>query len=348
MKILYNIPSKKSIYALRTIYNGYKNAFIDLGHSFKELTAADDDHKLIFERYNPDILITSLSPYHLKFLNLDLIKQYRKKGLKVFVNIPLWNTPHNSLNENTSLSKNIDYINLIKSGDFGDVYYNICEQDDYRMQGFEKECHIKYHTIPLAADKRLNFYDHDKKYKAEISFIGTNLPHKRQSFKKYLFPLKNNYDLKLYGQDWTLKDKTLGWCQRFGQYFNIKFLESIQKPKLPLDAERKIYSSSVISINIHEDHQKKYGGDCNERTFKVPLCQGFEITDNVKCIKKYFKEGEEIIIAENEKDWFEKIDFYLKNTEKRTQIIEAGRERVLKDHTYNNRVEQIIRIYNSL
>ena len=112
--------------------------------------------------------------------------------------------------------------------------------------------------------------------------------------------------------------------------------------------ERKIYNSSVISINVHEEYQRKFGGDCNERTFKIPLAGGFEISDDVACLKKYFKEGEEIVIAKDKKDWFEKINYYMKNPEKRNTIIEAGKQRVLKEHTYKNRVEQMIRIYNSI
>jgi len=186
-----------------------------------------------------------------------------------------------------------------------------------------------------------------EKYKSDVSYIGTYLPAKRIFFSKQVFPLRKYYDLKLYGQDWSIKDRFLGFIQKIGQYFNIPYIRSIQKSKLNLDDERKIYSSAKICINIHEDYQKKYGGDCNERTFKIPLCGGFEITDDVSCIRKYFKEGKEIIIAKDEKDWFEKIDYYIKNPEKRLPIIEAGRKMVLAEHTYHNRVKQIIKIYES-
>ncbi len=72
---------------------------------------------------------------------------------------------------------------------------------------------------------------------------------------------------------------------------------------------------------------------------------GFEITDDVAVIRKYFKEGEEIVIAEDSKDWYEKIDYYIKNPEKRIKIMEAGKARVLKDHTYINRAKKIIDLY---
>ena len=136
----------------------------------------------------------------------------------------------------------------------------------------------------------------------------------------------------------------LGYLQKVGQYFNIESLKHIRKIPLSIDGERKVYSSSIISLNIHEDHQRKFGSDFNERTLKIIACGGFEICDNVRIIRKYFNEHE-LVIAEDTKDWFEKIDYYIKNPEKRLPIIEAGRSKVLTKHTYHNRVEQIINLY---
>ena len=58
------------------------------------------------------------------------------------------------------------------------------------------------------------------------------------------------------------------------------------------------------------------------------------------------KENEEIIIAHDKEDWLNKIDYYMKNPDKRLEIIKRGQDRVLKDHTYHNRVKQILDIYN--
>ncbi len=349
MKILYHIPSLHTIYAGRTIYAGYKHAFEDLGHEFVTLTASDAQTET-FERESPDILITALTPYHLKYLDLQAVAKQRAKGMKVFVNMPFWNSPMSRLriNESPSLSENTEAVALIRAGTFGDAYYNVCEQGDERMGGFEKITGYVHHTIPLAADKFLHFPEYTERFKADIAYIGTYLPEKREFIREAVFPLSKRYDLKLYGQDWTLYDRGRGFAQKVGQYFNIPYLQSLQKPKLELEDERRVYTSSVISINIHEEYQKKFGGDCNERTFKIPACGGFEITDDVACIRKYFKEGEEIVIASNKDEWFQKIDYYIKNPEKRLPIIEAGRKKVLAEHTYHNRVKQMLEIYNSL
>ncbi len=349
MRVLFQIPYLNTIYAGRTIYYGYRNAFLDLGHKFASVTA-NDNFSSKLKSYDPDILITSLNPFNLKFMDLDVIKDRRKKGMKVFVNTPFWKSPISRfrLNETPSLSENKRYIDLIKSDTFGDVYYNVCEQGDSRMAGFEKVTGKKHYTILLAADKLSHFFDFDSKFQADISFVGTYLPEKKEFIDGHVLPLKKLYDLKLYGQDWTRKDRVLSFTQKIGQYFNMPILKSIQKSKLDLADERKIYSSSTISINVHEEYQKKFGGDFNERTFKIPICGGFEITDNVASISTYLEDGKEIVIARSIKDWFDKIDYYMQNSEKRLPIIKAGQKKVLEKHTYHNRVEQIIGIYNNL
>ncbi|MEZ6255241.1 MAG: glycosyltransferase [Patescibacteria group bacterium] len=341
MKVAYHIPSLYTIYAGRTIYNGYKNAFEDLGDQFFTWSAETSLEDI--RKFAPDILMTSFNSYSLKFLDMELFWELRKKGTKVFVNVPFWNSPISRLrvNETPSLSTNKEHIKHIKDG-YGDVFYNTCEQGDARMEGFEKTTGYKHHTLPLAIDKTVIFPEYCAKFKADISFLGTNLPDKRPYFNEMVFPLAKKYDLKLYGQDWTALDRILGLIQKGGQYFNVPLLRSLQKPKLQLEDERRIYSSSVISINVHEEYQRQFGGDCNERTFKIPACDGFEITDDVDVIRKYFKDEEEIIIAKDKADWFEKIDYFIKNPEKRIPIIAAGKKRVLAEHTYHNRVKYLL------
>jgi spore maturation protein CgeB len=135
--------------------------------------------------------------------------------------------------------------------------------------------------------------------------------------------------------------------QKVCQYFNLPILRSLLKPKLALSDERKIYSSSRVSINIHEEYQKKYG-DLNERTFKILCAGGLQVIDEVPTLRKYFTDGKEIVIAKNKDDWFEKIQYYIDHPEKSKKIGTAGREKVLKHHTYHNRVKQIIKLYQSI
>lgn len=344
LTILYQIPSLETIYAFRTIYHGFKNAFEDLGHRFITLTSKDNLKKIL-KKEKPDIMMISSSNYYLKFLDLNLIKEYREKGMVLFTKIDYWNSPMNRPSEAKSLSKEKNKIIMIKNGLLGDIFYYQTEQDDVRMKGFEKSTGKKFETILLAADKTILFEEYEEKFKADISYIGTNIPEKRIFFKKLLFPLNKKYLVKIYGQDWSFKDWLKGWIQRFGQYFNINLLKKIQKPKLKLEEERKIYSSSKICVNFHDIYQVKYG-DINERLFKIPACQGFQILPYMKVVERYFKK-DEIVMAKNEKEWFKLIEYYMNNPQKKEEISKKAYKKVMRNHTYHNRVEQIINLYNN-
>lgn len=317
-----------------------------MGHTFNTISNNSNFLRTL-DSEKPDLLITSLSRLHSRDDIFDKLISYRKTN-KIFVavSIPLWRSPlaKYRINEDSSLSENHQFLDYIKRG-LGDFFYNVCESEDYRMDGFEKGTGYRHHALPLAADKTLMNPEYDKGFASDISYIGTNLPEKRDFFKKNILPYKKQYRLKLYGQDWTVGDKALGWIQRAGQYFNIEQLKRVQKPKLQLADEPKIYLATTVNVNVHENYQRKYGGDCNERTFKIPAYGGFELTDNVACINKYFIPNTEIVIGESDDDWKQKLEFYLTNPEKRIPIIEAGKRRVLKDHTYHNRVEYILNYY---
>lgn len=338
------MPYPSTVYAYRTIYTGFKGAFEDMGHTFLAFTP-DDDLQDFLEMYKPDLFITASHFFYRKFLDYDVLKKYREKhGMVLLTKIDFWQSPLSKgrVNEAPSMKDDTMAKRLIKDKLLGDYYYSTAAQSDERMEGFAHFAGGDYITIPLAADRLTLEPSYDKEFAADISFIGTNLPQKRKFFKEWLFPLRESYDLRLYGQDWTRKDQLLGMITKGGQYFNIPYIRSLQKPSLQLNDEAKIYASSKILVNIHEDYQRHFGGDCNERTFKIPFCGGLEVTDDVAVIRDYFKEDSEIVIAHSKEDWFEKIRYYYDHPEKAKKIIEAGHRRVLKDHTYHNRAQQML------
>ncbi len=343
MRILYQIPSLENVYAARFIYEGYKDAFLEKGHEFRSYTSRDN-LAVILEEYNPDIFISSLHRYTLKFLDLPVLEKYRKKGLLFFNQIQPWKKQSNEYC-GRGLQSQTHLVNLIKSGLAGDVFFYYLGHDHELMDGFTQTTGYPLHTVLLAANKKLFFYEYDDRFRADISYVGSLLKNKREFIKKHLFPLMKQYDVKVYGSDWTLANRLQGYVQKAGQYFNIEPLKHLRKIPLAIEDERKVYSSSLISLNIHLEGQRKFGSDFNERTFKIIASGGFEICDNVAVLRKYFNENE-LVVAKDTDDWFEKIDFYIKHPEKRLPIIEAGRKKVLAEHTYHNRVGQIIDIYN--
>ena len=111
MRILYQINSLETVYAARFIYEGYKDAFLELGYEFRPYTASDN-LEVILDEYNPDIFITSLNEYNLMYLNLDLLRKYRNRGLVMFTQISPWKRQNNQFGGG-GLGEKKDLIDLI-------------------------------------------------------------------------------------------------------------------------------------------------------------------------------------------------------------------------------------------
>lgn len=343
MKILYCLPSLESVYAARFVYEGFKNAFIDLGHAFRVYTAENNFTKTLSD-FQPDIFIYSLNFYHRKFINFDVLDRYRQKGLVVLCQVRGWHPSSNDLGAQ-ALKDNRLEIELIRSGRAGDIFWHWFEQDEPLMKGFTEATGKTFETIIQAADSTLYYPQYDSAFESDLAYVGSFLSSKRDFFRAHVFPLKKQYDLRIYGSDWTAWNRMLGKVQKAGQYFNIPLLKKIRIFPLRLDDERRVYSSAKLSLNVHEEQVKRFNCEINERTFKIMACGGFELVDNLPLLRRYFNDRE-LAIAENTRVWFEKIEYFLHHPAERKKIAERGMKKVLAEHTYHHRVKQIIALYH--
>jgi spore maturation protein CgeB len=102
----------------------------------------------------------------------------------------------------------------------------------------------------------------------------------------------------------------------------------------------KIYNQSKISLNI--SFASKEGKiQIKGRDFEAPGCGSLLLTKDTEQIAEYLVPGEEIIIYQDANDAAEKIKYYLKNEELREKIAKRGYERVLREHTVENRLSNV-------
>ncbi len=103
----------------------------------------------------------------------------------------------------------------------------------------------------------------------------------------------------------------------------------------------KVYNLAPICPNVHHP-QTRWGG-LNTRTFEVPAAGGFELVDDVPGLEENFEVGHEIVPYTSPAHFRELTHFYLAHPEERAAIAERGRARVLRDHTYEQRLATILR-----
>lgn len=337
MRILTEINYVGGLGADRWIGEGYKSAFESFGHEHFWLEAKDDMATRIRE-ITPDIFITSQSKLTRK--NLPTFLSFRKSGGKVVLKV------------DSQFDEESEVADALTHYDPADLYFG--EVENPWMERFKRVTSKQYVVITNAAHHKLHYPGKPvSKYKCDIVFLGSaGVPKKQDALKMLLFPLRKKYDMKVFGPNWTLKDKmlkTAGFLFRKAGWESGKnFIQNI-RITVPPEDEPALYSSAKICINIHSRGEEiRDYVILNERTFKIPACGGFEICDFVPPLRNYFTE-DEMVMADDKhgdwvKDWFEKIDYYLKHDDERKAIQERGAARALRDHTYLNRVHQMFKV----
>jgi spore maturation protein CgeB len=82
----------------------------------------------------------------------------------------------------------------------------------------------------------------------------------------------------------------------------------------------------------------------NQRVFDVPACGAFLITDHQKALEELFEPGKEVITYKEPEEIPDLVRFYIEKESLKNDIAVRAYQRVLKEHTYRHRVNEIIKI----
>ncbi|MBI5191894.1 MAG: tetratricopeptide repeat protein [Nitrospirae bacterium] len=107
----------------------------------------------------------------------------------------------------------------------------------------------------------------------------------------------------------------------------------------------KVYNASLINLNIS---RTQLVTAVNQRVFDVPACMSFLLTDFKEELEEYFLIGKEIICYRDKEELNRLTGYYLSNPAQMRKIAEAGYQRVLCEHTYTDRMERLINIYENM
>lgn len=191
---------------------------------------------------------------------------------------------------------------------------------------------IDSYFLPLCYD---NFvYDvKDIKRNVDISFVGSfaNYEHRVVLFERIIEEFKE-YNIEIYGK-YLMPSKPERYIKYYLKGYNKYFKNRFLSPK----EVSNLYSRSKVCINIHNKQSKE---GCNPRFFEIIGTKSFELVDNIEYIKRNFDEY--TCIYESTDDLINKIRYYLDNEKERAEIINKGYEYISKNHTFINRIEEII------
>lgn len=107
----------------------------------------------------------------------------------------------------------------------------------------------------------------------------------------------------------------------------------------------KLYNASKINLNITV-HQSK--GAISQRPFDISAAGGFCLSDYRWELGNLFTIGEEIIPYRDTDELLRLSRYYLTHEEERREVAKRARNRVLRDHTYKKRMEEMLGIIKGI
>lgn len=184
-----------------------------------------------------------------------------------------------------------------------------------------------YHYLPMAFDSHADVQKTNGEKTIPVSFVGAPYPNRVHFFSQFL-----DDGFQIFGEDWDrhkIPPVAIG---------DRRVTES--------EAYR-IYQSSLININLHSSpFPGEFGsGDfVNPRTFELAGLGAFQLTDMRKLMTLHFDPAEEVIALTSWADMKWAVKYFLRHDEERKAFAKKARARVLKEHTYRRRAEEIIEI----
>lgn len=306
---------------------GWKNAATYLGHDFRFIDLKREYALDVFNRFEPDLYIGETwainSAIHKAIAlrpNLKVILQASTWGEinKEFKTTPVQIPTQEELNNVAGLIKHT-----------GRPHYVFAYYHDRWIpitMGYWAEWGLKVVSLPLAADTLVYSEGEVKKeYICDLAFVGGYWEYKARNLKDYLIRFcHENYKLniKIYGNSLWPVSQYLGGIDSN----NVKDL----------------FKSAGICPCIYEPLSKEFGFDVSERIFKVISSGGFALSENIESARTDFF-GDSVVYFDDVKDLEDKIFHYLKNPEERIPYIQKAQSIVLKEHTYINRIEKMLK-----
>lgn len=211
------------------------------------------------------------------------------------------------------------------------LYDHIFVYDRYHAGVIKKAGPKRVDYLPLAAsphiyDKRIELTDeYRKKYGHEICFVGVPYPNRIEVLEAV-----KDHDLAVYGDGWEEYFERLG-----------KPMPAYYKGKAFGEKVLKIYLASKIVLNIHDPEAKE---GLNTRTFDILAGGGFELVDHQKSLDEHFKVGEEIAAYQGSEDLKRNVAFFLQDEAAREQIVDKGKAKVMREHTWLVRAKEVQKI----
>jgi len=211
--------------------------------------------------------------------------------------------------------------------------------DSWKYHEFSRFIGKAYHFITTTYPEILKKYKEDGIHRIMLTQWAAN----SKFLKEPLKARQCRYPVSFVGTAHGDRKKRINLLKKDG--IDVRcFGHGWPEGSVPGNDVPRIFRDSVISLNFAN---ARGINQIKARTFEVPGSGGFLLTENAANLEKFYIPDKEIDIFSSHADLIDKINFYLRHQEKRDEIALAGFIRTAKEHTYENRLINILEAIES-
>lgn len=189
--------------------------------------------------------------------------------------------------------------------------------------------------------------------KVDISIWANFIDNKSSLMAK--FPILRNFYAALNASRWCIKDRKIAenigeivqvWRKYYTSqtgHIDHKIMRIANEPLYGLKMFSKL-SHSKVTLNTHIILSKDFAS--NMRLFEATGVGACLLTENQKNLPDLFEPDKEVVTYSSNEEAEEKIKYLLANENVRHEIAVAGRNRTLRDHTFDVRSIRLIELIN--
>jgi hypothetical protein len=176
-----------------------------------------------------------------------------------------------------------------------------------------------------------------KTFSSEVTFAGTlgSKPYYLHRRRHLTRVMDEGFQLKWWGPRMPRKFSTLPLLfGGLGKAYGGKFIWGEEYAK----------AAQLSKVFLAFDAMPNIRKSMSARMYTAVGCGAFYLCQHVEGIEEVLLPGKEIVTFQSEQEMIDMIRYYLKNDKERKRIAETGRGRILKDHTYEIRTREMLRI----
>lgn len=191
--------------------------------------------------------------------------------------------------------------------------------------------HVSY--LPMAADPSVHrplalTVNEQLEFGSDLSFVGAGYANRRMLLPHWI---GKDWTLKVWGNEWEGADAIAPVLQRQGA-------------RIDTDTCLKVFNATAINLNLHShtgEGLDPAADFVNPRTFELAAAGAFQLVDQRRLLPELFTE-DEMVSFERTEEVPSLVRTWLRDPVGRRTIADAARQRVLRQHTYEQRMKDLL------